>query len=201
MLLALVASPFLFYRKVVEIRVSLNYLRLMQAAYVCLQYTSDIERDKSWLDMNTCDIDMFILTFDIIYDVQSFSGVTTAISCNENFPIRSECDLETSTVIKVQVAKKIYYFFINIVMFFIPILLMTICYSMIVAKLYCSSSPGERLGGGTPQVLCYFYFILRLISSIIETHVIVHRNSSVRIYHTRSIYLTGFHLKLIACTF
>ena len=96
---------------------------------------------------------------DIIYDVQSFSGVTTAISCNENFPIRSECDLETSTVIKVQVAKKIYYFFINIVMFFIPILLMTICYSMIVAKLYCSSSPGERLGGVTPQVLFYFYFI------------------------------------------
>ena len=46
-------------------------------------------------------------------------------------------------------------FTINIVMFFIPILLMTICYSMIVAKLYCSSSPGERLGGVTPQVLLY----------------------------------------------
>ena len=33
-LAALVASPFLFYRKVVEIRVSSNYPRLMQAAYV-----------------------------------------------------------------------------------------------------------------------------------------------------------------------
>ena len=89
--------------------------------------------------------------------------MTTAISCNENFPIRSECDLETSTVIKVQVAKKIYYFFINIVMFFIPILLMTICYSMIVAKLYCSSSPGERLGGVTPQVkVNYHYYKIEL---------------------------------------
>ena len=126
-----------------------------------------------------------MITFDIIYDVQSFTGVTTAISCNENFPIRSECDLETSTVIKVQVAKKIYYFFINIVMFFIPILLMSICYSMIVAKLYCSSSPGERLGGVTPQVLFLFYF-LWLITSILETRiVIVHWNSSVRIYHTQ----------------
>ena len=75
-------------------------------------------------------------------------------SCNEIFPTRLECDLETNNVINVQVAKKIYYFFVNIIMFFIPILLMTICYSMIVAKLYCSSSPGERLGGVTPQVLC-----------------------------------------------
>ena len=86
------------------------------------------------------------------YYVQSHSGITTMISCNEIFPTRSECDLESNTVIKVQVVKKIYYFFINIVMFFIPILLMTVCYSMIVAKLYCSSSPGERLGGVTPQV-------------------------------------------------
>ena len=76
-------------------------------------------------------------------------------SCNEIFPTRLECDLETNNVINVQVAKKIYYFFVNIIMFFIPILLMTICYSMIVAKLYCSSSPGERLGGVTPQVLLY----------------------------------------------
>ena len=158
-LAALVASPFLFYRKVVEIRVSLNYLRLMQAVtYV-----------KRWLNLDRHVWHGYVY-FDIwyvIHDVQSFSGVTTAISCNENFPIRSECDLETSTVIKVQVAKKIYYFFINIVMFFIPILLMTICYSMIVAKLYCSSSPGERLGGVTPQVLFYFILFLWLIILII----------------------------------
>ena len=77
-------------------------------------------------------------------------------------------------MIKVQVAKKIYYFFINIVMFFIPILLMTICYSMIVAKLYCSSSPGERLGGVTPQVntthealiVAYLEYVILNISNI-----------------------------------
>ena len=84
-------------------------------------------------------------------------------SCNEVFPTSSHCDLDTNNVIKVQFVKKIYYFFVNIVMFFIPILLMTICYSMIVAKLYCSSSPGERIGGVTPQVFentipTYFIF-------------------------------------------
>ena len=73
-------------------------------------------------------------------------------SCNEVFPTSSHCDLNTNTVIKVQFVKKIYYFFVNIVMFFIPILLMTICYSMIVAKLYFSTSPGERLGRVSPQV-------------------------------------------------
>jgi hypothetical protein len=35
---------------------------------------------------------------------------------------------------------------VNIVMFLVPGLLMTLCYSLIVAKLHCSSAPGERLG-------------------------------------------------------
>ena len=85
-------------------------------------------------------------------------------SCNEVFPTSLQCDLNTNKVIQVQVVKRIYYFFINIVMFFIPIVLMSICYSMIVAKLYCSSSPGERVGGVTPQVKgaeakLFFYFL------------------------------------------
>lgn len=85
-------------------------------------------------------------------------------------------------MIRVQVAKKIYYFFINIVMFFIPILLMTICYSMIVAKLYCSSSPGERLGGVTPQVntSSSLFAVVQYLKYVMYVHL--------------SIYLIGFHL-------
>ena len=73
-------------------------------------------------------------------------------SCSDVFPTFNTCDLEKNKVYQAQTAKKIYYSFVNIVMFFIPILLMTICYSMIVAKLYCSTSPGERLGRVSPQV-------------------------------------------------
>ena len=100
-------------------------------------------------------------------------------SCNEIFPTRLECDLETNNVINVQVAKKIYYFFVNIIMFFIPILLMTICYSMIVAKLYCSSSPGERLGGVTPQVLLYINSdqSLPLVKHELET-ILIHEEET-----------------------
>ena len=72
-------------------------------------------------------------------------------SCTEVFPTESVCDPETNKIIIVQKVKSIYYFFINIVMFFIPILLMSICYSMIITKLYFTKTPGERLEGVSPQ--------------------------------------------------
>ena len=67
--------------------------------------------------------------------------------------------------------KKIYYFFVNIVMFFIPILLMSICYSMIVAKLYCTASPGERVGGVSPQARAKRK-VVKLVLVVIATFVI-----------------------------
>jgi len=120
-LAALVASPFLFYRKIHEFRISQ-------------------------------------------------SGLLVQRSCNEVFPKSLQCDLNTNKVIQVQVIKRIYYFFINIVMFFIPIVLMTICYSMIVAKLYCSSSPGERVGGVTPQARAKRK-VVKLVLVVITTFV------------------------------
>ena len=72
-------------------------------------------------------------------------------SCSEVFPTSLQCDLTTNKVIQIHTVKKIYYFFVNIMMFFIPILLMSICYSMIVVKLYCTASPGVALGGVSPQ--------------------------------------------------
>ena len=68
-------------------------------------------------------------------------------TCNEKFPTYSYCDLSTNKIIQEQLVKKVYYFIVNFVMFFIPIMIFFICYSMIIAKLYCSSSPGERIGG------------------------------------------------------
>ena len=83
---------------------------------------------------------------DNIY-LQDYSGLLIQRSCNEIFPTYPHCDLVTNTVIHEQFVKKVYYFIVNFVMFFIPVILMSICYSMIIAKLYCSTSPGERIGG------------------------------------------------------
>jgi len=70
--------------------------------------------------------------------------------CMEAFPTILSCDLDTNKATELQVAKKIYYSLVNIVMFLLPGLLMVLCYTMIVLKLYCSASPGER-GGKPPQ--------------------------------------------------
>jgi len=72
-------------------------------------------------------------------------------SCSEVFPIYQECDLTANRVIQVQSVKKIYYFLVNIVMFFLPIVLMSVSYTLIIIKLYCTTSPGERMIGVSPQ--------------------------------------------------
>ena len=82
----------------------------------------------------------------IVY-LQDYSGLSIQRSCNEIFPTYLHCDLATNKIIQEQFVKKVYYFIVNFVMFFIPVILMSICYSMIIAKLYCSTSPGERIGG------------------------------------------------------
>ena len=53
----------------------------------------------------------------------------------------------------------------------IPVLLMTICYSMIVAKLYCVASPGERLGGVSPQARAKRK-VVKLVLVVILTFVV-----------------------------
>ena len=85
--------------------------------------------------------------YKIFLYLQDYSGLLIGRSCNEIFPTYLHCDLTSNTVIQEQFVKKVYYFIVNFVMFFIPVILMSICYSMIIAKLYCSTSPGERIGG------------------------------------------------------
>jgi len=89
-------------------------------------------------------------------------------SCHETFPTFPTCDLTSNTVVKLHVAKKIYYSLVNIVMFLLPGLLMTLCYSLIVAKLYCSAAPGERTGVQAPQALAKKK-VLKLVLVVIAT--------------------------------
>ena len=114
-------------------------------------------------------------------------------SCNEVFPTSIHCDLSINKVIQVHVVKKIYYFFVNIVMFFIPILLMSICYSMIVAKLYCTASPGERVGGVSPQARAKRK-VVKLVLVVIATFVICWSPHQVPMAH--AIFFTGSQVTL-----
>ena len=99
-----------------------------------------------------------------LFNFQDVSGWIMQRTCNEKFPTYSYCDLSTNKIIQEQLVKKVYYFIVNFVMFFIPIIIFFICYSMIIAKLYCSSSPGERIGG-----LMLFTEITRKLLSIIRS--------------------------------
>ena len=104
------------------------------------------------------------------------------------FPKTIECDPVTNRIIQVQTTKKIYYSLVNIVMFFIPILLMSICYSMIVAKLYCTASPGERVGGVTPQARAKRK-VVKLVLVVIATFVICWSPHQVPMAH--AVFFTG----------
>ena len=73
-------------------------------------------------------------------------------------------------------------------MFFIPILLMSICYSMIVAKLYCTASPGERVGGVSPQARAKRK-VVKLVLVVIATFVICWSPHQVPMAH--AIFFTG----------
>ena len=119
---------------------------------------------------------------------QAPTGETIQRSCNEVFPTSLQCDLSTNTVVQVHAIKKMYYFLVNIVMFFIPIVLMSICYSMIVVKLYCTVSPGERVGGVPPQARAKRK-VVKLVLVVIATFVICWSPHQVPMAH--AIFFTG----------
>ena len=73
-------------------------------------------------------------------------------------------------------------------MFFIPILLMIICYSMIVAKLYWNRSPGERVDGISPQARAKRK-VVKLVVVVIFTFVICWSPHQVPMGH--AIFATG----------
>ena len=100
------------------------------------------------------------------------------------FPKSLECDLIKSRIIQVQTA---------IVMFFIPIFMMSICYSMIVAKLYCTASPGERVGGVSPQARTKRK-VVKLVLVVIATFVICWSPHQVPMAH--AVFATGSQVTL-----
>ena len=109
------------------------------------------------------------------------------------FPKSLECDPIRNRIIQVQTAKKVYYSLVNIVMFFIPIFMMSICYSMIVAKLYCTASPGERVGGVSPQARAKRK-VVKLVLVVIATFVICWSPHQVPMAH--AVFFTGSQVSL-----
>ena len=120
---------------------------------------------------------------------QNISGHPwTSQSCTDVFPTYLRCDPVTHRVFQAQTAKQVYSSFVNIVMFFLPIILMSICYSMIVAKLYCTKSPGERDGGVPPQARAKRK-VVTLVLVVLATFVICWSPHQVPMAH--AILLTG----------
>ncbi|XP_023338028.1 substance-P receptor isoform X2 [Eurytemora carolleeae] len=71
----------------------------------------------------------------------------TEVSCHEVFPTTVYCDPITNKQIITNTAKKIFYSIVTIVMYLVPVLVMSVSYTMILIKLFCRTQPGERVEG------------------------------------------------------
>ena len=112
--------------------------------------------------------------------------------CHDNFPISQECDLGSNRIVYAQTWKKLYYVFINIVMFFLPIIVMIICYFLIIAKLYTTSSPGERVVCLSPQAKAKRK-VVQLVLVVLTVFVICWSPHQIPMAH--AIFFTGSQVR------
>ena len=115
----------------------------------------------------------------------------------DNFPKQSDCDPLTGTVVHYQTVKKVYYFFVNFIMFLLPILIMLVCYSMIICKLYSTSSPGERIPAITPQARAKRK-VVKLVVVVIFAFVICWSPHQIPMAH--AIFFTGSQVSYACIT-
>ncbi|GAB6030927.1 hypothetical protein CHUAL_007754 [Chamberlinius hualienensis] len=64
--------------------------------------------------------------------------------CVERWPVRFEYSLELGACVATTPAKQIYYTFVTVALFFLPMLIMSATYCMIVWRLWVTQVPGER---------------------------------------------------------
>ncbi|XP_076315533.1 RYamide receptor-like [Tachypleus tridentatus] len=64
--------------------------------------------------------------------------------CGESWPRKSEFDAELQLCVTSYPSKQLYYTFVTITLFFLPVVIMASAYFLIVWKLWISKLPGER---------------------------------------------------------
>ena len=65
--------------------------------------------------------------------------------CDDNWPVVMAKDPLTNVTVPTIPARKIYYTFVCVVLFFLPTLLMTAAYAVIIWTLWSTQVPGERI--------------------------------------------------------
>ena len=67
------------------------------------------------------------------------------IWCGDTWPVLQRIDPVTNMSVVVHPSRTFYYTFISIVLYFVPIAIMTFAYSLIMWKLWRKQTPGERI--------------------------------------------------------
>ena len=69
----------------------------------------------------------------------------TEIWCEDTWPVEYTLDPVTNISIVTHPSRTFYYTFISVVLYFVPIVVMTAAYSLIIWRLWSSAMPGERM--------------------------------------------------------
>ena len=69
----------------------------------------------------------------------------TEIWCQDTWPVEYTVEAGTNTTVVSHPHRMIYYTFISVMLYFLPIVIMTLTYSLIIYQLWSSAMPGERV--------------------------------------------------------
>ena len=112
------------------------------------------------------------------------------VTCSETFPTDITWEAETNQFVHDHLAKKMFYSFLMIVMFLVPVLMMTICYTMIIMKLYCSSTPGEKMTKSAPRAT-----VKQNVLKLLVVVIFVICWSPLRVFMAMGVFYTQYQVK------
>lgn len=69
------------------------------------------------------------------------------IWCDDDWPMTVTVNAETGHQIVSFPGRKVYYLTVTIALFFVPVLMMTTMYSLIISTVWFARAPGERISG------------------------------------------------------
>ena len=72
----------------------------------------------------------------------------TELWCDDDWPIEMTTDPVTNITTQYQPARRIYFTFVSAVLYFFPMIVMALVYSVIIWKLRATTMPGERVDSG-----------------------------------------------------
>ncbi|GFY41939.1 hypothetical protein TNIN_186241, partial [Trichonephila inaurata madagascariensis] len=64
-------------------------------------------------------------------------------SCEDDWPREESWDLESRVCIRTYPLKQLYYTFVTVTLFFVPVGIMIVTYLLIICRLWRSQAPGE----------------------------------------------------------